>query len=111
MPQRRGFTLAVAWKGKSILRTFPEYVPEPVSALDRGRHPAAISLKGFMELTILGAIGIAISLLTVIGLIINTVVTVKTYKKSRRLEFLQRRDHLSQKISELNDRNIEAQLI
>ena len=42
---------------------------------------------------------------------INSVFTVKTYKKNRRLEFLQRRDHLSQKISDLNDRNTEAHLI
>ena len=46
-----------------------------------------------------------------IGTIINSVFTAKTYKKNRRLEFLQRRDHLSQKISDLNDRNTEAQLI
>jgi hypothetical protein len=41
----------------------------------------------------------------------NSVFTAKTYKKNRRLEFLQRRDHLSQKISDLNDRNTEFQLI
>ena len=37
--------------------------------------------------------------------------TAKTYKKNTRLEFFQRRDHLSQKISDLNDRNTEAHLI
>jgi hypothetical protein len=44
-------------------------------------------------------------------MIINSVFTAKTYKKNRRLEFLQRRDHLSQKISDLNDRNTGAQLL
>lgn len=37
--------------------------------------------------------------------------TAKTYQKNARLEFLQRRDYLSQKISELNSRNTEAQLL
>ena len=58
------------------------------------------------------AIGaLTISFFSLIGVIINSVFTAKTYKKNRRLEFLQRRDHLSQKISDLNDRNTEAQLI
>ena len=58
------------------------------------------------------AIGaLAISFFSLIVTIINSVFTAKTYKKNRRLEFLQRRDHLSQKISDLNDRNTEAQLI
>jgi hypothetical protein len=52
-----------------------------------------------------------ISFCSLIGTLINSVYTAKTYKKNRRLEFLQRRDHLSQKISELNDRNTEAHLI
>lgn len=54
---------------------------------------------------------LTVSLLSLIGVVINSVFTAKTYKKNRRLEFLQRRDHLSQKIAELNDRNMEAQLI
>lgn len=52
-----------------------------------------------------------ISFFSLIGLLINSVFTAKTYKKNRRLEFLQRRDHLSQKISELNERSTEAQFI
>jgi hypothetical protein len=52
-----------------------------------------------------------ISFFSLIGLAINSVFTAKTYKKNKRLEFLQRRAHLSQKISDLNDRNTEAQLI
>jgi hypothetical protein len=65
-----------------------------------------------MEPAIKVAIGaLTISFLSLIGLIINSVFTAKTYKKNRRLEFLQRRDHLSQKISDLNDRNTEFQLI
>ena len=65
-----------------------------------------------MEPAIKVAIGaLAISFFSLIGVIINSVFTAKTYKKNRRLEFLQRRDHLSQKISDLNDRNTEAQLI
>lgn len=52
-----------------------------------------------------------ISFLNLIGILINSVFTAKTYKKNRRLEFLQRRDHLFQKISDLNDRNTEFQLI
>lgn len=46
-----------------------------------------------------------------IGTVINSVFTAKTYKKNRRFEFLQRRDRLSQQISDLNDRNTEFQLI
>jgi hypothetical protein len=64
-----------------------------------------------MEPAIKIAIGaLAISFFSLIGTIINSVFTAKTYKKNRRLEFLQRRDHLSQKISDLNDRNTEAEL-
>jgi len=64
-----------------------------------------------MEPAIKIAIGaLIISFFSLIGTIINSVFIVKTYKKNRRLEFLQRRDHLSQKISDLNDRNTEAQL-
>jgi len=58
------------------------------------------------------AIGaLIISFLSLIGTIINSVFTAKTYKKNRRLEFLQRRDRFSQQISDLNDRNTEFQLI
>jgi|ERR1017187_647010 hypothetical protein len=65
-----------------------------------------------MEPAIKIAIGaLTISFFSLIGIIINSVFTAKTYKKNRRLEFLQRRDHLSQKISDLNERNTEAQLI
>src|ERR1700730_2761543 len=65
-----------------------------------------------MEHAIKTAIGaLAVSFLSLIGLVINSVFTAKTYKKNRRLEFLQRRDRLSQKISDLNDRNTEAHLI
>jgi hypothetical protein len=62
-----------------------------------------------MEPAIKIAIGaLTISFFSLISVIINSVFT---YRKNRRLEFRQRRDHLSQKISELNDRNTEAQLI
>lgn len=65
-----------------------------------------------MEPAIKIAIGaLTISFFSLIGVIINSVFTAKTYKKNRRLEFLQRRDHLSQKISDLNDRRNEAQRI
>ena len=65
-----------------------------------------------MEPAIKIAIGaLTISFFSLIGIIINSVFTAKTYKKNRRLEFLQRRDHLSQTISGLNDRNTEFQLI
>src|SRR6266436_8760523 len=65
-----------------------------------------------MEPAIKIAIGaLIISFFSLIGVIINSVFTAKTYKKNRRLEFLQRRDHLSQKISDLNAKNTEAHLI
>src|ERR1700730_10119127 len=65
-----------------------------------------------MEPAIKVAIGsLIISFLSLIGMVINSVFTAKTYKKNRRLEFLQRRDHLSQKISDLNDRNTGAHLL
>ena len=64
-----------------------------------------------MEPAIKIAIGaLIVSFFSLLGTIISSVYTAKTYKKNRRLEFLQRRDHLSQKISDLNDRNTEAQL-
>lgn len=52
-----------------------------------------------------------LSFFGLIGTIINSVFTAKTFKKNRRLEFPQRRDRLSQQISDLNDRNTECQLI
>jgi hypothetical protein len=65
-----------------------------------------------MEPAIKAAIAaLIISFCSLIGTLINSVFTAKTYKKNRRLEFLQRRDLLSQKVSELNERNTEAQLI
>jgi hypothetical protein len=65
-----------------------------------------------MEPAIQVAIGaLSISIFTLIVAIINSVFTAKTYNKSRRLEFLQRRDYFSQSLSHLNDRTIEAQLI
>ncbi|MGK2914753.1 MAG: hypothetical protein ACSLE5_09940 [Porticoccaceae bacterium] len=65
-----------------------------------------------MEPAIKVAIGaLSIAIFTLIVAIINSVFIAKTYKKSRRLEFLQRRDHLSRKISDLNDKNNEAQMI
>jgi type II secretory pathway component PulJ len=65
-----------------------------------------------MEPAIKVAIGaLTIAFFSLIVTAINSVFTAKTYEKNRRLEFLQRKDHLSQKISDLNDRNNEAQLI
>ena len=59
------------------------------------------------------AIKIALGALIIsfFSLIVSSVFTAKTYQKNARLEFLQRRDHLSQKISDLNNRNTEAQLL
>lgn len=54
---------------------------------------------------------LSIAIFTLIVAIINSMFTAKTYKKSRRLEFLQRRDHLSRMISDLNDKNNEAEMI
>jgi hypothetical protein len=42
---------------------------------------------------------------------ISCIIAIKAYRKSRRTEFLQRRDLLFQAISNLNDRNTEFQLI
>jgi hypothetical protein len=61
--------------------------------------------------TTIAIAALIISFLSLIGVFINSVFTAKTYKKNKRLEFLQRRDRLSQKISELNDRNNEAHMI
>jgi hypothetical protein len=55
-------------------------------------------------------VALIISFISLIGLIINLVFTARTYKRNRRLEFLQRRDHLSQKISDLNDRQNELHM-
>jgi len=43
--------------------------------------------------------------------IIGLVIAAKSYKKSKRLEFFQRRDQLFAKISDLNAKNSEAHLI
>jgi hypothetical protein len=65
-----------------------------------------------MEPAVKVAIGALInSSFSLIATFISSVFIAKTYKKNRRLEFLQRRDRLSQKISDLNDRNNEAHLI
>lgn len=65
-----------------------------------------------MEPAIKVAIGaLIISSFSLIATLISSVFTAKTYRKNRRLEFLQRRDRLSQQISDLNDRNTEFQLI
>jgi hypothetical protein len=70
------------------------------------------SEERFMEPAIKVAIAaLIISFLNLIGILINSVFTAKTYKTNRRLEFRQRRDLLSQKISDLNGRNTEAHLI
>ena len=52
-----------------------------------------------------------ISSISLIVTIVNCVILVKNYKKSKRIEFLQRRDHLLQKITELSAKNSEAHLI
>jgi hypothetical protein len=65
-----------------------------------------------MEPAIKIAIGaLILSFLSVIGTIINSVYTAKTYAKNKRLEFHQRQDRFAQKISELNDKYNEFRLI
>jgi hypothetical protein len=54
---------------------------------------------------------IMVATAAVIVSLFNSAFTAKTYKRNRRLEFLQRRDYLSQKIADLNARNTEAHLI
>src|SRR5450759_1042991 len=61
--------------------------------------------NAFME----SAIGVAIGALLISFL--SLIATFMTYRRNRRLEFLQRRDRLSQLISELSDRNTEFRLI
>ena len=55
------------------------------------------------------AAGIALGSLVVA--VIGCVIAAKGYKKSKRLEFFQRRDQLFAKISDFNSRNSEAHLI
>jgi hypothetical protein len=54
---------------------------------------------------------VAAVVISLISLIATIVLGAKSYRKSKRLEFLQRRDRLSQVISNLNDRNTEFQLL
>ena len=54
---------------------------------------------------------IAAVIISLISLIATIVLGTKNYRKSKRLEFLQRRDRLSQLISNLNDRNTEFHLL
>jgi hypothetical protein len=56
-------------------------------------------------------VAIIISFLSFIIATISCVIAVKNYKKSKRLEFFQRRDQLFNKISELNVKNSEARLL
>jgi hypothetical protein len=57
----------------------------------------------------IAAAGIALGSLTVA--IIGCVIAARSYKKSKRLEFFQRRDQLFATISDLNAKNCEAHLI
>jgi hypothetical protein len=50
-------------------------------------------------------------IVAIIGLIVSTVTAVWVYKESKQTKFFQRRDHLFQKISDLNAKNSEAHLI
>lgn len=52
-----------------------------------------------------------IGILSMIVAIIGCVIAAKSYKKSKRLEFFQRRDQLFAKISDLSAKNSEAYLI
>jgi hypothetical protein len=52
-----------------------------------------------------------ISFISLIVAIISCVIAAKNYKKSKRLELLQRRDQLFLKISDLNAKNSELRLI
>lgn len=52
-----------------------------------------------------------IALASLVVAIISCVIAAKSYKKSKRLEFFQRRDQLFAKISDLNSKNSEAHLI
>jgi hypothetical protein len=53
-------------------------------------------------------IALAALAISVISLLATLILGVKNYKKSKQLEFFQRRDHLFDKISELSTRNSEA---
>ena len=64
-----------------------------------------------MEPATVAIAALVISFLSVLGVFINSLITLKTYRKNRRLEFLQRRDHLAQRISDLNAKNAECHLI
>lgn len=52
-----------------------------------------------------------VAIISLIVAIIGCVIAVKSFKKSKRLEFFQRRDQLFEKISDLNAKNSEAKLI
>jgi hypothetical protein len=52
-----------------------------------------------------------VAIISLIVAIIGCVIAVKSFKKSKRLEFFQRRDQLFAKISDLNAKNSEAHLI
>lgn len=52
-----------------------------------------------------------ISFISLIVAVITCLISVQNYKKSKRLEFFQRRDQLFAKISDLNAKNSEAHLI
>jgi methyl-accepting chemotaxis protein len=63
------------------------------------------------SVVVFSIIAAVISFISLIITIVNCVILVKNYKKSKKLEFFQRRDFLSQKISELNVKNSETHLI
>ena len=54
---------------------------------------------------------LAALIIAFLSLVVSAVVASKNYKKSKRDAFIHRRDHLFQKISDLNTKNAEAHLI
>ena len=59
----------------------------------------------------LATFGNIMAFIALIVAIISCAISAKNYKKSKRYEFLQRRDQLFLKISDLNAKNSEARVI
>lgn len=77
----------------------------------RARRCAKTMICAAQAAVSVAIVAAAIALGSLVVAVVGCVIAAMSYKKSKRLEFFQRRDQLFAKISDLNSRNSEAHLI